>query len=69
MWTFIIIWLLVVALMSTLLIHRSRWKLNNPNYQEREADRYVAEKRASRDRRNFDKGNKPERRVGDRPGT
>ena len=65
MWIFLI-WLLVVILMSTLLIRRSKWKLNNPDYLEKTAEKYVAEKRANRDRREVDFGNSPERRVGDR---
>ena len=57
MWIFLI-WLLVVILMSTLLIRRSKWKLNNPDYSERAAEKYITKKRANRDRRKVDLGGK-----------
>ena len=64
MWIPVILWIIVVAVMATLLVRRSKWKLNNPEYQEWKADKYVDEKRASRDRREVDSGNSPERRKG-----
>lgn len=65
MWI-ILSWLLFTTLLTTALIRRSKWKLDNPDYLEIAAKKYVAKKRANRDRRKVDSGNDPERRFGKR---
>ncbi|HDY86535.1 MAG TPA: hypothetical protein ENH82_00285 [bacterium] len=58
----ITIWVIFTALLTTALILRSKWKLNNPDYAEIAAKKYIEKKRASRDRRKYDNGRQPDRR-------
>lgn len=58
-----IVWVVFTTILTTLLIMRSKWKLNNPDWAEIAAKEHVEEKRRNRDRRKkFEVGHQPERR-------
>lgn len=61
--TIIIVWIIFTTILTVVLVRRSRWKLNNPDWAEIAANRYVEKKRYKRDRRKkFEVGRQPERR-------
>lgn len=61
--TIITVWVIFTTVLTAILVLRSKWKLNNPDWAEIAADKHVEEKRISRNRRKkFQVGRQPERR-------